>query len=104
MTLVSASVASPPTSSLVATLPTAIPPASLGDKPSSQFDPGLRVLIIDDMRTNRMLLRRAFTKFFGEKWLVDEREQASQALEAVQASRLAGRPYVHTSCFTINYH
>ena len=45
------------------------------------FAPHLRVLVADDQQTNRRLLERAFTKFFGEGWSVAEASTAEQALE-----------------------
>ena len=48
--------------------------------PYAPFEPNLRVLIADDGQTNRRLLRRAFTGFFGQGWLVTEATSAEEAL------------------------
>ena len=49
-------------------------------KPLPQFAPNLHVLIADDQPTNRRLLRRAFTSFFGPSpWDVSEASTAEQA-------------------------
>ena len=48
--------------------------------PCEPFESGLRVLIADDGQTNRRLLRRAFTGFFGQDWLVTEATTAEEAL------------------------
>ena len=44
------------------------------------FESDLRVLIADDGQTNRRLLRRAFTGFFGQGWAVTEATTAEEAL------------------------
>ena len=38
------------------------------------------MLVADDGQTNRRLLRRAFTGFFGQDWLVTEATTAEEAL------------------------
>ena len=48
--------------------------------PYAPFEPNLRVLIADDGQTNRRLLHRAFTGFFGQGWLVTEATSAEEAL------------------------
>ena len=48
--------------------------------PYALFEPNLRVLIADDGLTNRRLLRRVFTGFFGQGWLVTEATSAEEAL------------------------
>ncbi len=59
----------------------AAPPPPAAVAPPPQFAPNLRVLVADDQPTNRRLLRRAFTSFFGEGWAVREASTAEQALE-----------------------
>ena len=51
-----------------------------GAAPCALFESGLRVLVADDGQTNRRLLRRAFTGFFGQDWLVTEATTAEEAL------------------------
>jgi len=48
-----------------------------------EFRAGARVLLADDVRVNRALLRRAFTRRFGEDWTVHEATTAEEALEAL---------------------
>ena len=58
--------------------PTPTPTPTL--TPLPQFAPNLRVLIADDQSTNRRLLRRAFTSFFGPSpWAISEASTAEQA-------------------------
>jgi hypothetical protein len=52
--------------------------------PLPQFAPNLRVLIADDQPTNRRLLRRAFTSFFGPSpWAISEAATAEQAPQSL---------------------
>ena len=60
-----------------AAVPAAPPPAPLS------FPPGVRVLVADDVRINRTLLRRAFVSGFGEGWSVTEAATAEEALAAL---------------------
>ena len=54
--------------------------AAAAAAPCALFESGLRVLVADDGQTNRRLLRRAFTGFFGQDWLVTEATTAEEAL------------------------
>ena len=51
--------------------------------PAPVFRAGARVLLADDIRVNRALLTRAFTRRFGEDWTVQEANTAEEALEAL---------------------
>jgi hypothetical protein len=53
--------------------------------PTREFRAGVRVLVADDVRVNRTLLTRAFTKRFGSDWAVREVTTAEEALEALRA-------------------
>ena len=57
--------------------------AAAADAAVLPFEPNLRVLVADDGMTNRRLLRRAFTGFFGQDWLVTEATTAEEALSLV---------------------
>ena len=57
--------------------------AAAADAPVAPFEPNLRVLVADDGMTNRRLLRRAFTGFFGQDWQVTEATTAEEALALV---------------------
>ena len=57
--------------------------------PPSQFAPNLRVLVADDQITNRRLLRRAFTRYFGQGWQVTEATTAEEALALALESEFA---------------
>ena len=59
--------------------------AAIDVEPALKFTGGVRVLVADDMRLNRQLLRRAFTRFFGLDWTVDAVETAEEVLEALTA-------------------
>ena len=52
--------------------------------PPPRFGPGVRVLVADDIKLNRALLKRAFTKQFGADWTVQEAATAEDALGALQ--------------------
>ena len=78
----------PPTAAETAPADITVSERAVGPEPApppQQFAPNLHVLVADDQLTNRRLLQRAFTKFFGEGWSVTEASTAEQALE------LAGR-------------
>jgi len=62
------------------------PPLSV---PAPEFKAAGRVLVADDMRVNRSLLRRAFTTKFGVDWTVEEAATAEDALAAL----LPGHPF-----------
>ena len=57
--------------------------AAAADAAVLPFEPNLRVLVADDGMTNRRLLRRAFTGFFGQDWQVTEATTAEEALSLV---------------------
>ena len=57
--------------------------------PPPRFKPGVNVLVADDMRLNRRLLRRAFESEFGASWTVKEAATAEEAL----ASLVAGHDF-----------
>lgn len=65
--------------------PDAVTTAAPVDAPVSEqavaLEPHLRVLVADDQQTNRRLLRRAFSNFFGEGWEVTEASTAEEALD-----------------------
>lgn len=48
------------------------------------FQAGARVLVADDIRVNRALLRRAFTTRFGLNWSVHEAVSAEEALSLLR--------------------
>ena len=54
-------------------------PGQAADVPP-YFESSLRVLVADDGQTNRRLLRRVFTGFFGQGWSVTEATTAEEAL------------------------
>ena len=54
--------------------------------PPPKFEPNLRVLVADDGQTNRRLLRRAFTGYFGQGWTVVEASSAEEALSLATAT------------------
>ena len=54
--------------------------------PPPKFEPNLRVLVADDGQTNRRLLRRAFTGYFGQDWSVVEASSADEALSLATAT------------------
>lgn len=68
-------------------LPMCAIPTSLAPEPEMpwtlEFHAGGRVLVADDVRVNRALLTRAFTKRFGSDWSVKEVTTAEEALEAL---------------------
>lgn len=51
--------------------------------PTPEFHAGVRVLVADDVRINRALLSRAFTRRFGSDWAVQEVTTAEEALSAL---------------------
>ena len=53
--------------------------------PAPVFRAGAHVLLADDIRVNRALLTRAFTRRFGEDWTVQEANTAEEALEALHS-------------------
>merc|ERR1712194_405059 len=74
------------------------PPAKVAPTPSEQqaasadaphFESNLRVLIADDQMTNRRLLHRVFSKYFGAGWVVTEATTAEEALALATASDFA---------------
>ena len=70
-------------SAAAATAAAAAAVAAAADAAVLPFEPNLRVLVADDGMTNRRLLRRAFTGFFGQDWLVTEATTAEEALSLV---------------------
>ena len=54
--------------------------------PPPKLEPNLRVLVADDGQTNRRLLRRAFTGYFGQGWTVVEASSAEEALSLATAT------------------
>ena len=73
----------PPPAETTPSAAAAVSEQAVGLEPA--FAPHLRVLVADDQLTNRRLLERAFTKFFGEGWSVTEATSAEQALELAGA-------------------
>lgn len=61
-----------------ATLPSNVSPPHAAPPP--RFKPGVNVLVADDMRLNRQLLRRAFETEFGANWTVREAATAEEAI------------------------
>lgn len=74
----------PPPAETTPSAAAAVSEQAVGLEPA--FAPHLRVLVADDQLTNRRLLERAFTKFFGEGWSVTEASSAEQALELASAT------------------
>ena len=67
----------------------------LVEPPTGEFRAGVRVLVADDVRVNRALLTRAFTKRFGVDWAVTEVTTAEEALEALCAGNPNPYPHPH---------
>jgi len=59
------------------------PPERPVSAPAPEFKAGVHVLVADDARINRILLRRAFTSRFGADWTVQEAASAEDVLAAL---------------------
>ena len=62
--------------------------AAVPDTPPN-FESNLRVLVADDGQTNRRLLCRAFTGYFGQGWSVTEASSAEEALSLATETEFA---------------
>jgi signal transduction histidine kinase/CheY-like chemotaxis protein len=70
-------------------------PATRSSSPSKNhtLPPDLRVLLADDVKTNRKLIRLALTRHCGERWDIVEASTGEEALQTFKSESGQARPF-----------